>query len=295
MERPLDALKLQTRWVGRSLEYLAQTESTNLVAHARARAGAPEGTVVLADRQTAGRGRLGRSFFSPGGVSVYFSLILRPQAPPERLHENVFAAAVAVADAAAEHLGPERVAIKWPNDVLLDGRKTSGINAPAQISAGRTEFLVLGVGVNVNTRPEDFPPELRQTATSLRIAAGAPLDRTAFAEGLLARLEREIDRLRGAGFASVLERWRIYFRMRGSRVRISVPGASGVSTSGGTTNSGATTSGVSTSGSTTEGGTREREGIAEDVDPDGALVLRVATGAGSSRERIVAGDVALLE
>jgi BirA family transcriptional regulator, biotin operon repressor / biotin---[acetyl-CoA-carboxylase] ligase len=266
MDRPLDALKPSTRWVARSLEHAAVLESTNLRMEALAREGAPEGTVVLADRQTAGRGRAGRSFFSPAGVSLYLSLLLRPQVGPERLHEHVFAASLAVARIAAGHVTGERVAIKWPNDVQIDGRKTAGINAPAQIADGRVQFLVLGIGLNVNTAPELFPAELQATATSLAIAAGHTLDRTAVAEALLAELERCIEALRAHGFPALLDDWRMYFRMRGTRVRIGGPGIA-----------------------------VEREGIAEDVDGDGALILSVRHGARVERERVLAGDVALLE
>jgi BirA family transcriptional regulator, biotin operon repressor / biotin---[acetyl-CoA-carboxylase] ligase len=266
MDRPLGALKPSTRWVGRPLEHAAVLDSTNLRVEELARQGAPEGTVVIADRQTAGRGRVGRSFFSPAGVSLYLSLLLRPQVGPERLHEHVFVASLAVARIAAAHVASERVAIKWPNDVQIDGRKTAGINAPAQIADGRVQFLVLGIGVNVNTPQELFPEELQATATSLAIAAGHPLDRTAVAEALLCELERGIDALRASGFPALLDEWRAYFRMRGTRVRIGGPGIA-----------------------------VEREGIAEDVDIDGALILRVRHGDRVERERVLAGDVALLE
>jgi BirA family transcriptional regulator, biotin operon repressor / biotin---[acetyl-CoA-carboxylase] ligase len=307
MERGLDALRPATRWVGHPLEYLAEVDSTNRVAQERARAGAPEGTVVLADQQSAGRGRLGRSFFSPPGVSVYLSLVLRPDVPAERLHEHVFAASLAVAHVCAGELAAERIAIKWPNDVLIDGRKTSGINAPAQLAGGRAEFLVLGVGVNVNTPASAFPHELAATATSLRIARGAPLDRAAFTERLLAQLEREIDAMRAQGFASLLDRWRGYFRMRGSRVRIDASGASGPEADG----PGAPLDRAdrearhreAREASHREANHREanhreanhREGIVENVDRDGALILRVAHGGRTALERVVAGDVSLLE
>ncbi len=262
MERSLSALKPPTRWVGHRIDVHQSVDSTNRIAEELARDGAPEGVVVIADQQTAGRGRLGRSFFSPGGSSLYFSLVLRPECVPEQLHEYVFAAAVAVAECARSWLpAGVPVEIKWPNDVLLRQRKTSGINLPSHVEASRVYWAILGIGVNVNTPAEEFPEELREIATSLRIAGGAPLDRIALAEDLLLRLEAEIERLRQHGFGRVLERWRNFFRMPGSRVRVGGPGVR-----------------------------REVEGTVVGVASDGALVLETDSG----RERVLAGDVTVL-
>ena len=261
MERRLTDLKPPTRWVGTSIDAHDRVDSTNLIAEALAEDGAPEGLIVLADAQTAGRGRLGRSFFSPPGTSLYLSLLLRPPCRPEQLHEYVVAASLAVADCAAAWLPGVAVEIKWPNDVLLRGRKTSGINLPAQIADGRVRWAVLGISVNVNNRLEDFPSELREIATSFRIASGAPLDRVALAEDLLLRLEQQLDRLRQQGFAGVLEGWKNYFRMPGTRVRVGGPGVQ-----------------------------RELEGKVLGVGEDAALLLETATGT----ERILAGDVTVL-
>ncbi len=260
MERDLFGLSLATRWVGTWLEIYSEVDSTNLVAERLAAAGAPEGTLVLADRQSAGRGRLGRSFHSPGELGLYMSLLLRPGPHSSQLQQYIFLAALAVAESATKVL-PDAVAveIKWPNDVLLDGRKTSGINLPVQLDRDRVASAVLGIGINLNN--SDFPPELRATATSLRIAGGSPVGRTEFAERLLLRLERGIDALRSDGFGGVLEGWKKFFRMRGARVRIGGPGLSG-----------------------------EVEGVVTGVDSDGALLLQ----SDGSTQRILAGDVTVL-
>jgi BirA family transcriptional regulator, biotin operon repressor / biotin---[acetyl-CoA-carboxylase] ligase len=261
MDSELHALKPRTRWLAHPLEVHGEIDSTNLRAEALAAQGANAGTVVMADRQTAGRGRLGRSFFSPGGVGLYLSVILRPACTPERAHEHVFAAALAVAECAVQQLGdPSAVEIKWPNDVLLSRRKTSGINLSVQLDGSRIASLVLGIGVNVNTPREQFPPELREIATSLRAEVGRPLDRAAFGAELLGRLEREIDLLAGGGFAKLLDRWRELFRMRGERVRIHADPTPAI------------------------------EGSVVDVDATGALLVEGQSGI----ERIVAGDVTLL-
>lgn len=265
MARSLRELKPATRWLGAELEVHDSLASTNQLAEERARSGAPDGTVILADRQTAGRGRLGRSFFSPGGRSLYLSVLLRPSCPPEQVHHHIFAAAVAVATVAREQLPPSvDVAIKWPNDIQLDGVKTSGINCPAHIQGAAVHWAILGIGVNVNTELEEFPPELRTLATSLRLAAGAPLDRVAVGEALLTRLEQQVDALRAGAWPRVLEAWRNFFKMQGSRVRV---GASGGSDETGL------------------------EGVVRGVDPEGALLIDTASG----RQRIVAGDVSLIE
>jgi len=262
MERSLRELAPRTRWVGSRVDYHAEVDSTNLVADALARAGAPEGTLVVADAQTAGRGRLGRTWFSPPGKSLFLSLVLRPKIRADAAHGYVFAAAVAVAETASAWLpAGARVEIKWPNDVLVGGKKLSGINLPAQLEGDRVAWLVLGIGVNVTLEATDLPPELAGIATSLAIAAGAAQDRVAFAEALLLRLETWLDRLRADGLAPVLDLYRDYFRMRGSRVRVGGPGIA-----------------------------REIEGIADALAEDGALVVRTSAGL----ERVLAGDVFLV-
>jgi BirA family biotin operon repressor/biotin-[acetyl-CoA-carboxylase] ligase len=170
-------------------------------------------------------------------------------------------AAVAVAESILQRIPDVELEIKWPNDVLLGGRKTSGINLPTHIDRGRPVSAVLGVGVNVNTHPEEFPEELQTIATSLRIASGAEQDRLGFAHDLLERLENGVDSLRSQGFGPVLDRWRGYFRMEGARVRVGGPGVA-----------------------------REYDGTVRGVDEDGALVL----DADGKRERVLAGDVTLL-
>jgi len=263
MDRTLGELTLPTGWLGRRLELYRELDSTNRLAEELANGGAPEGTLVLADGQTAGRGRLGRSFFSPPGTGLYLSLVLRPRIPADRAPQYIFAAAVAVAETVRAWIPPEvRVEIKWPNDVLLDGRKTSGINLPAKLEGDRVHWLVLGIGVNVNLTRADFPEELIPIATSLRVARGAPLDRVAFAEALLGRLEQRIDRLREGGFPEVLEAWRDFFRMQGARVRVGGPGVA-----------------------------RAIEGTVTGLDSVGALLVQTER----ARERILAGDVTLLD
>jgi len=262
MERSLYELTPPCRWVGSRLDVYREVESTNLVLERLARRGAPEGTLILADAQRSGRGRLGRSFYSPGAKSIYLSLLLRPHMAPEEVHRHVFVGALAVAESVEAALPSSvPIEIKWPNDVLLAGRKTSGINLPVQIEDNRVTSAVLGIGINVNLLEHEFPAELRSIATSLRVAGGEPLDRVSFAETLLAQLEAGLERLRQDGFAAVLDRWRKYFRMQGARVRVGGPGIA-----------------------------HEVEGAVEGVDAEGALIVK----SGRLRERILAGDVTIL-
>ena len=176
---------------------VAQTvDSTNTRAKLLAAAGAPEGTVLIADEQTGGRGRMGRSFVSPPGAGVYLSVILRPQdAPHQLLHLTAVAAEAACR--ALEAATGLRPGIKWTNDLLAGGRKVAGILTELSIEAesGSTEYVVVGIGVNCNQEAADFPPELREIAGSLRQALGHPVNRNAVAAELIRWLARGAETL----------------------------------------------------------------------------------------------------
>ena len=190
IDRDALAPALDTRWLAQNFRWLESTDSTNRVAAEWARDGAPHGATVVAEGQQAGRGRLGRSFFSPAYRNLYTSIVLRGAPQPT----IVFAAAIAVAQTAAETLGDrEAVEIKWPNDVLLGGLKTAGILVEGQVAGGE-RVAILGIGVNLNIAREEFPEEFRARATSLGAARGAPIDRAGFAARLYGILETVLDR-----------------------------------------------------------------------------------------------------
>ena len=253
--------RLHTRWLAREYRWLANTDSTNRVASELAREGAAHGTTVVAEAQTAGRGRLGRSFFSPAHLNLYTSIVLRPALDTARAPTAILAAAVAVAEAVAAEVGdPEAVEIKWPNDVLLGGRKTSGILMELGAEATRVRFLVLGIGVNLNVARSAFPPEFRELATSLSEHAGRAVDRVGFAARLYDTLEAVLDRHAESGFEAVRPSFEARFRMRGRRVRVLDVGGTAL------------------------------DGIALGVDGDGALLVDRGDG---RRERVVAGDVTI--
>ena len=217
-----------TRTVGRRLVCLTETDSTNLRAKQLAAEGAADGTVVIADRQTAGRGRLGRSFDSPAGQGIYLTALLRPPLPPERLAPATAMAGAAVCRAVERVCGLSP-GLKWPNDPVLDGRKLCGILTELSLEGetGRVDHVALGIGINVLQGPEDFPPEIRETATSLAQALGRPVSRPALA----AELIREIDRLCAALLAGDTAPYLAEYRRRcvnlGRTVRLLTPGGGG--------------------------------------------------------------------
>lgn len=252
---------LETHWLGREIYYFDEVDSTNHVALDLAREQAKHGTTVVAEGQTAGRGRLGRGFFSPPYLNLYTSVILRPPITTREAPAWILAAAVAVADAVAETVGGDAaVEIKWPNDVLLGGLKTSGILMELSAEATQVSHLILGIGVNLNVSQEHFPDEFRRQATSLSAHLGKHIDRLAFARCLYACLERTLDTCAEKGFSGVLPRFEDRFRMPGRHVCVHEPDGSTI------------------------------QGTVRGVDTDGALLLESDT---SEPIRVIAGDVTL--
>ncbi len=251
---------LATRWLARELHHLETTDSTNRVAAELAREGAAHGATVVAEGQTAGRGRLGRSFFSPPHLNLYTSIVLRPEITTAQAPSVIPASAIAVAEAVAACVGdPGAVEIKWPNDVLLGGLKTSGILMELSAEANRVAWLILGIGVNLNVSPETFPQEFRALATSVSAHRGRPVDRAAFARSLYDTLEDVLDVHAEKGLAALRPRFDAFFRMTGRPVRVQ------------------------------QVGEPDLDGIVEGVDADGALRLACEGGP----RRVLAGDVTL--
>ena len=186
---------MRTRSVGTPRAHFRTVDSTNEQAKALALDGAPHGTLVTADEQTAGRGRQGRVWTSPPRSSLLMSLLLR------ELDERHVLLPLAAAVAVCEALEPLECRVKWPNDVWIDGRKVAGILLEGRPQDG---WAVLGIGLNVNLQPEDLPEELRETATSIAAAAGEPRD----LEDQLAALLRSLDGWIGASQEAVLAAWR---------------------------------------------------------------------------------------
>ncbi|NTV13661.1 MAG: biotin--[acetyl-CoA-carboxylase] ligase [Desulfobulbaceae bacterium] len=190
---------------GRSVNFLAQTASSNDDALALARQGAANGTMVVAECQNRGRGRLGREWLSPPGVGLYCSFILRPDLEPADLPKLTLAAGV-VASRAVESVTALRPLLKWPNDLWLNEKKIGGILAEARFDQG-VPVVILGIGLNVNTAPESFPPELHGKATSLLIHSGREFSRSSLLAALSGEVTSVIARLEREGFAGILAEW----------------------------------------------------------------------------------------
>ncbi|MBK7947756.1 MAG: biotin--[acetyl-CoA-carboxylase] ligase [Deltaproteobacteria bacterium] len=257
--------ELETHWLGRHYEHLETTDSTNRLAFELGRSGAPHGATVVAEGQSAGRGRLGRSFYSPPYTNLYVSIVLRPSCSIADAPTLILGAAVAVADTVAAFLGDrEAVSIKWPNDVLVRGRKTSGILMESSTEGARIAFAVLGIGVNLNVDREQFPDDFRALATSLASELGRPVDRAAFARALFHALERELDAHAAGGFDSIRPRFEGYFQMADSRIAVD------------------------------ELADQRIKGRARGIAANGALEIEVESGARSGEiVQVLAGDVTL--
>ena len=254
------AAGLGTERIGASrLLCFRETDSTNEVAFRLAEEGAEEGTVVLAEAQRRGKGRLGRHWESPPGVNLYCSVILRPPILPHRASQLTFLSAVAVARAVAATT-PLVPAIKWPNDVLVGGRKVAGLLNEMSAETEKVNFIVLGIGININMERSQFPPDLRHPASSLAIEAGGPVSRVAVTRALLAALDVLYDSYLSAGYGPVRNEWLARSAMAGRRVRVSFQES-------------------------------EVSGEVEGIDDDGALLMRCDDG---RSERVLAGDVTLL-
>lgn len=193
---------------GQSLYWYDQTVSTNTTAKQMATEGAPHGTVIVADSQSGGRGRLGRSFCSPAGQGIYMSVILRPGCPPAQLMHLTCAVGVAVCDAIEETLG-FRPGIKWINDLVADNKKLGGILTELSMDSktGLVDFAVIGIGINCTQRPDDFPPELRPIACSAAMVTQTPVDRSALIAALIRHLHSTGEQL-PTGRNAAMERYR---------------------------------------------------------------------------------------
>lgn len=209
-----------TSWLGRRLVELAACESTNDEAARLAAAGAEHGTVVVAGAQRKGRGRLGRSWFSPPGESLYLSCVLRPETAPDALPPVTLAAGLAVAEAVAAAVPLVRV--HWPNDVVVDGRKLAGILTEMTTRGARVEAAVLGIGVNVNVAA--FPADLGRPATSLFIETGRRRELGEVRGEILDQLEIWLERFFAEGVAAVARGWQRWGGMAGERVRVDLGG-----------------------------------------------------------------------
>lgn len=249
---------LRTKRFGKSILFSREIDSTNKRAKELAMYGAPEGTVVIAETQKEGRGRLGREWLSPNG-GLYFSVILRPKLRPKATSKLTFVAGLAVAKVLDE-MFDLKVETKWPNDVLVNRRKICGIISEMNTTDETVNFVVVGVGVNVNFDvTKVFPKQLRKTATSLENEIGQKIQLEELFKMLLEQVENIYGIFLEEGFDSILEKWKSYASFLARRVEVTTL-------------------------------TEKMNGVASDIDHEGALVLKMEDG---TIRQVLAGDVSL--
>lgn len=246
---------LATGIIGKKVFFYPSIDSTNTKAFELARNGEPEGTVVIADAQLKGKGRIGRRWESPPGVNVYTSVILRPDVPPQYAQNLTFLSAVAVAEA-VEAVSHRRPAVKWPNDILIDSRKVAGILMEMDSEADRINFVIAGIGVNVNMEESMLPDSIKTIAASLAEKSGGEVDRIGFVRSLYSSIEKWYKIYLREGFTPILSAWKSYFDAEGKPTKVNCFNSS-----------------VS--------------GICAGVDESGALLVRNSAGA---IVRIISGD-----
>ncbi len=181
---------LKTKFIGQTCHSYNKVKSTNDIASGLAEQNAPEGTIVTADEQTKGRGRLGRVWHSPPDTGIYLSLILRPDFLPENAPGISLIVALSLAETINEII-PDKVKIKWPNDVLISGKKTAGILSELSAEKNKINYLIIGVGININQATNDFPDDIKNLATSIKRPAGKKINRVKFLKQFLTKLEKE--------------------------------------------------------------------------------------------------------
>ena len=248
---------LETEWAGGRIVYFDATDSTNAQARRLAEAHAPHGTLVVSDRQDGGKGRRGRSWASPSGVGIWMSLILRPEIAPSSASMLTLAAALAVREGIQEETGLSPL-IKWPNDLVLNGKKICGILTEMSTELMEIQYVITGIGINVNQR--EFPSEIRDTATSLSLEAGRCFRRSSLIAAILKAFEKDYAAFLKTGDLSLLlEEYNACLVNRGKEVCILDPSG-------------------------------EYRAVAEGIDESGSLLVTLPDG---TRREIISGEVSV--
>jgi BirA family biotin operon repressor/biotin-[acetyl-CoA-carboxylase] ligase len=250
---------LKTQMLGCEIHGFRSVSSTNSVAHRHAIKNAPDGTIIVTGRQTAGRGRLGRSWMSPPKLGIYLSVILRPTVAPAQAPGLSLVAALSVAEAIRHYPGLSAM-IKWPNDVLVNGKKVAGVLTELSAELDRINFVVIGIGINVNHEPKDFPSELADRATSLQIEQGRPVNRVRLVQEVLLQLEKRYLQFLKSGLKDQLKAIKDYSSILARQISIRHDNKTLV-------------------------------GTAIDIDVDGALVVSV----GRRTLKLLSGEISLTE
>ena len=263
--RPIDIDSLRARRrlavFGNRIEYFTETDSTNIQATRLSGEDCAEGTVVIAEAQSAGRGRLGRHWSSLPLRNLYMSIVLRPQVEMDKVPQIALVSGLATAESISPYISSSTVGIKWPNDVLIGTRKVSGILLETGVPSASTPAVILGIGVNLNLSKEELPEDLQSKATSVLMASGNRVDRLEFTDQILGQLERRYQDWTQGGFASLCDDWQQLSVLSGRKVRIEDP----------------------------HGG---YSGTVEGINADGLLRIREEKG---EQILVVAGDVTVLD
>ena len=249
---------LRTKTIGKEIHFFQEVTSTNTLAMGLAADGAPEGTVVIAETQTGGKGRRGRKWISPKG-NLYFSVVLRPNIPIHKAPLITLMGAVAVAEAIRTTCGLE-AGIKWPNDILISGKKVSGLLTEMSAEQDRIRHIVLGIGVDVNMEMGELPPDVYRLTTTLAAEVGTKINRTALLQQVLRDLERWYQKFLG-NEKDVLNEWKKLNMTVGNRITVSGAGEA-------------------------------LDGLAQGVDSDGRLIVRLDNG---TIRALAAGDVTIVK
>lgn len=249
---------LKTKWLGHSICYEDSVDSTNNLAKSLANAGCENGLLVVAEEQGAGKGRLSRGWISPYAKGIWFSVVLKPPFLPQEASKCTLLAAVAVVKSINKLKGVQ-ASIKWPNDVLLNGRKLVGILTEMNAEFGHINYVVIGTGINTHTTPEDYPPEVRDLAVSIAQVAEEPFTRVQLLADILKNMEELYELAVEKGFDPVLDEWRKYSCTLGQEVKVIAPDETYF-------------------------------GKALDIDSEGLLLVQRADG---TVEKVVAGDVSI--
>jgi len=249
--------KLQTKIIGKTIHYFSEVTSTNDLAKEMASIGTKEGTVIIAETQTRGKGRLGREWASPKG-GIWLSTILRPKLSAKNVPKLTLMTSLAVAKTISQLLNL-KTEVKWPNDVLINAKKVCGILTEANTKGDVTNFVVVGIGINANIEPHSLPKEVRENATSLKHELKREINREQFLRVLLEKMEHYYAMLTEGKFNPILEEWKSLCSVLGSYVEVT--------------------------------SLEEKiEGWAIDVDENGALIIKLQDG---TQRKVLSGDVSL--
>ncbi len=206
---------LKTNYMGKNVIYETSVTSTQEIAHRLAREGVPEGTLVVAEEQLGGKGRLGRAWHSPIGTGIWMSLILKPKIPPQQAPQLTLLAAVAVIRGITETTELQ-CEIKWPNDILLNGKKVVGILTEMQADPDQIHSVIIGIGINVNQT--SFPKEIQEIATSLKLEKGQEINRAHLMRSIMAEFEKLYELFLSDGFYPIKQMWEAHAVTIGRRI-----------------------------------------------------------------------------